>query len=350
MYSFTVRAHVVDIPARRIFPGEVVVQDGRIASITPVEGDVLGYVLPGFVDAHVHVESSMLIPSEFARLAVTHGTVATVSDPHEIANVLGVQGVEYMIANGKQVPFHFCFGAPSCVPATTFETAGANIDAAAVGALLERPDIGYLSEMMNFPGVLNSDPEVMAKVSHAHRLGKPVDGHAPGLRGDTARRYIEAGISTDHECFTREEALDKLADDVHLYFGLGCRNVTKVYVPEGYDFIPLLRAFDRYNYLADYHKYKNNYDYNLAILILNKKPYMSNASLLLVEEASPFSPIGQLHYERYPEAGNLLVRLRESDAIQCVVGAGGVPFGSAQHPALSDYADGIDTLQFLSSL
>lgn len=146
------------------------------------------------------------------------------------------------------------------------------------------------------------------------------------------------------------EELSLLADDVYQYFGLGCRNVTKVYVPEGYDFIPLLRAFDRYNYLADYHKYKNNYDYNLAILILNKKPYMSNASLLLVEEASPFSPIGQLHYERYPEAGNLLVRLRESDAIQCVVGAGGVPFGSAQHPALSDYADGIDTLQFLSSL
>lgn len=211
MSSFIVRAHVVDIPARRIAPGEVTVREGRIASIVPVDGPVHGYLLPGFVDAHVHVESSMLIPSEFARLAVTHGTVATVSDPHEIANVLGVEGVEYMIANGKQVPFHFFFGAPSCVPATIFETAGAHIDAHATGALLESPDIGYLSEMMNFPGVLNGDPEVMAKIAHAHRFGKPVDGHAPGLRGDAARRYIEAGISTDHECFTREEALHKLA-------------------------------------------------------------------------------------------------------------------------------------------
>lgn len=185
--------------------------DGRIASITEITGPVEGFLLPGFVDAHVHVESSMLIPSEFARLAVTHGTVGTVSDPHEIANVLGVEGVEYMITNGRQVPFHFCFGAPSCVPATAFETAGATIDAGAVGRLLEHPDVGYLAEVMNFPGVLNGDAEVLAKIAHAHRLGKPVDGHAPGLRGELARRYINAGISTDHECFTREEALDKLA-------------------------------------------------------------------------------------------------------------------------------------------
>ncbi len=211
MSSFTVRANLVDIPVRRIFPAEVTVVGGRIATITEVSDPVEGYLLPGFIDAHVHVESSMLIPSEFARLAVTHGTVATVSDPHEIANVLGVEGVEFMIANGKQVPFHFFFGAPSCVPATMFETAGAHIDAEATGRLLANPDIGYLAEMMNFPGVLNGDPEVMEKIAHAHRLGKPVDGHAPGLKGELARRYIAAGISTDHECFTREEALDKLA-------------------------------------------------------------------------------------------------------------------------------------------
>jgi adenine deaminase len=211
MSSFSVRANLVDIPARRIFPAEVTVVDGRIATITEIAGPVEGYVLPGFIDAHVHVESSMLIPSEFARLAVTHGTVATVSDPHEIANVLGVEGVEFMITNGKQVPFHFFFGAPSCVPATMFETAGAHIDADATGRLLANPDIGYLAEMMNFPGVLNADPEVLAKIAHAHRLGKPVDGHAPGLKGELAKRYIAAGISTDHECFTREEALDKLA-------------------------------------------------------------------------------------------------------------------------------------------
>ena len=168
------------------------------------------YILPGFIDAHIHIESSMLIPSEFARLAVVHGTVASISDPHEIANVLGVEGVEYMIDNGNQVPFKFHFGAPSCVPATTFETAGAEIGSKEVRKLLQRDDIFYLSEMMNFPGVLHGDQEVMAKIQTAHELGKPVDGHAPGLRGEQAQKYIEAGISTDHECFTKEEALDKL--------------------------------------------------------------------------------------------------------------------------------------------
>lgn len=211
MERTTVRGNLVDIPARRIYPAEVNVQHGTIISIEELNEGVSGHLLPGFIDAHIHVESSMLIPSEFARLAVTHGTVATISDPHEIANVLGVEGVEYMIANGSQVPFHFFFGAPSCVPATTFETAGAVIDAAAVGRLMDRPEVLYLSEMMNFPGVLNEDPEVMRKIAHAERNGKPVDGHAPGLRGELAQRYIKAGMSTDHECFTAEEALEKLA-------------------------------------------------------------------------------------------------------------------------------------------
>ena len=206
----TIKGNLVDITARRIYAAEVAIEGGRIAEIKEVNEVVQGFILPGFVDAHVHVESSMLIPSEFARLAVTHGTVATVSDPHEIGNVLGVEGVEFMIANGRKTPFHFFFGAPSCVPATAFETAGASINAAQVGALLEKPEILYLSEMMNFPGVLNGDAEVLAKIAHAHRLGKPVDGHAPGLRGEEALRYISAGISTDHECFTAEEALGKL--------------------------------------------------------------------------------------------------------------------------------------------
>lgn len=210
MATPVIRGNLVDIPARRMYAAEVAVEHGRIAWIKEINEAVQGFILPGFVDAHVHVESSMLIPSEFARLAVTHGTVATVSDPHEIGNVLGVEGVAFMIANGKKTPFHFFFGAPSCVPATVFETAGDSIDAAQVGALLEQPEILYLSEMMNFPGVLHCDAEVLAKIAHAHRLGKPVDGHAPGLRGEEARRYIAAGISTDHECFTAEEALDKL--------------------------------------------------------------------------------------------------------------------------------------------
>ncbi|RZJ78731.1 MAG: adenine deaminase, partial [Chryseobacterium sp.] len=167
-------------------------------------------MLPGFIDSHVHIESSMLIPSEFARLAVTHGTVSTISDPHEIANVCGMEGVEFMIENGNTVPFKFNFGAPSCVPATIFETAGAELNHDDVKALLERPEIKYLSEMMNFPGVLSKDEEVLKKIAAAHELGKPVDGHAPGLRGDAVQQYIDAGISTDHECFTAEEALDKL--------------------------------------------------------------------------------------------------------------------------------------------
>lgn len=212
MSSFSIKANLVDILNRRIYPAEVTVAGTQISSIQPLPADaeVKGYLLPGFVDSHVHIESSMLIPSQFARLAVVHGTVATISDPHEIANVCGMAGVEFMIDNGNTVPFKFNFGAPSCVPATVFETAGATLDAADVTRLLERPEIRYLSEMMNFPGVLHQDPEVMEKIAAAHRLGKPVDGHAPGLRGEDARRYIAAGISTDHECFTEEEALDKL--------------------------------------------------------------------------------------------------------------------------------------------
>ena len=223
------RGQLVSIVEQKIDPVEILIEEGKIKSITPItptddsklnngsdDGGAGPYILPGFVDAHVHIESSLLIPSEFARLAVVHGTVATVSDPHEIANVCGLPGIEFMITNGNTVPFYFNFGAPSCVPATTFESAGATLDAAAVETLLSRPEIKYLSEMMNFPGVLHKDPEVMAKIAAAKRLSKPVDGHAPGLRGDDARAYIAAGISTDHECFTAEEALDKLRAGMHI--------------------------------------------------------------------------------------------------------------------------------------
>lgn len=210
---FSIKGNVVDVRAKKIYAAEVVVVDRKIKKIntlSTVEDAALHYILPGFVDAHVHIESSMLIPAQFARLAVVHGTVATVSDPHEIANVCGMEGVEFMIENGKTVPFKFNFGAPSCVPATTFETAGATLSVADVESLLAKKEIKYLSEMMNFPGVLHGDREVMEKIEAAHKQGKPVDGHAPGLRGAAAEQYIAAGISTDHECFTAEEALDKL--------------------------------------------------------------------------------------------------------------------------------------------
>jgi len=207
-----ISGNVVDIKAKRIYTGTVHVERGRISRIDETGPETSGapYLLPGFIDAHVHVESSMVVPSEFARMAVVHGTVATVSDPHEIGNVLGVAGVEYMIANGKQVPFKFYFGVPSCVPATVFETAGATIGVDDVHALLKKEDVRYLAEMMNWPGVLYKDADVIAKIALAQRYEKVVDGHAPGLRGEQARSYIEAGMSTDHECFTAEEALDKL--------------------------------------------------------------------------------------------------------------------------------------------
>ncbi len=210
--SFKIKGNLVDVWNKQIYTAEILVADSKIISISKLEEDnSLPFVLPPFTDAHVHIESSMLLPSEFAKLAVVHGTVATVSDPHEIANVCGMAGVQYMIDNGKKVLFRFYFGAPSCVPATTFETAGATLNSNDVKALLLQDDIHYLSEMMNFPGVLNGDEEVMKKISIAHQLKKPVDGHAPGLRGKEAKQYIDAGISTDHECVTAEEALEKLS-------------------------------------------------------------------------------------------------------------------------------------------
>ncbi|WBA41808.1 adenine deaminase [Hymenobacter canadensis] len=213
--DFQLTANVIDLFANTIAPATLHVADGRIRSISPTGATApdptLPYALPGFVDAHVHVESSLLIPAEFARLAVVHGTVATVSDPHEIGNVLGVAGVEFMLESGRQVPFKFCFGAPSCVPATPFETAGAEITAQDIEQLFQNPEIGYLAEMMNWPGVLGRDAGVMEKIQLAQRYGRPVDGHAPGLRGADAAHYASAGISTDHECFTAAEALDKLA-------------------------------------------------------------------------------------------------------------------------------------------
>lgn len=202
---------IVDLHRRRIFPGVVEWAGGRIVRIREDKAvRAKHFIAPGFVDAHIHIESSMLPPAEFARWSVVHGTVATVSDPHEIANVLGVTGVDYMIRDGKRTPFKFNFGAPSCVPATTFETAGASLDAKAVARLLARREIKYLSEVMNFPGVLARDPSLLAMIAAAKKLGKAVDGHAPGLRGKTAARYAAAGITTDHECFTLPEALDKL--------------------------------------------------------------------------------------------------------------------------------------------
>ncbi len=205
-----IEANCVDLYNRKIFPAQVTVKEGKITAVEKIDAVLEHYILPGFIDAHIHIESSMLPPSEFARLAVCHGTVATVSDPHEIANVLGLEGVQYMLKNSEESPFKFYFGASPCVPATTFETNGATLGPKEIETLLNMPQIKYLSEVMNFPGVINGDPDMLAKIAIAKALGKPIDGHAPGLRGEDLDKYIAAGIMTDHEAFTYEEGLEKV--------------------------------------------------------------------------------------------------------------------------------------------
>ena len=212
--TFTISGQIVDLIASRIFSGTVSVENGKIVSINECETDENQFIMPGFVDAHIHIESSMVVPSEFARMATPHGTVATVSDPHEIANVLGIEGIKFMIESGKRVPFKFFFGAPSCVPSTCFETAGFTLDATAIEQLMAMDDIHYLSEMMNCPGVLFEDADILKKLAAARNAGKPIDGHAPALSGDGLKKYVAAGISTDHECFTLEEAEEKIGEEM----------------------------------------------------------------------------------------------------------------------------------------
>lgn len=235
--EFIVKANLIDIIAKEIFPAEVSIINQKIASIKRIDEKLHTYILPGFIDAHVHIESSMLVPSEFARIAVKHGTVGTISDPHEIANVLGIPGADYMIENARQVPFHFYFGAPSCVPATNFETAGAVIDADDINQLLSRKEIVYLAEMMNFPGVIYKDEEVLKKIEFAKKHNKPIDGHAPGLMGEGMKTYFDAGITTDHECFGHTEALEKLKHGVKIMIreGSAAKNFDTL--------IPLLKEF-----------------------------------------------------------------------------------------------------------
>ncbi len=247
------RGNIVDIVGEKIFKGELHIAQGKIEKIIKnteiVEEE---YILPGLVDAHIHIESSMLIPSEFARLASVHGTVATVSDPHEIANVLGIKGVDFMIENAAKTPFKFYFGAPSCVPATSFETSGASINSQEIEQLLSRKEIKYLSEMMNFPGVLNDDKEVMAKIAAAKKYNKPVDGHAPGLKGKDAKKYVDAGISTDHECFTIEEAVDKIKSGMYVQIREG--SAAKNY----HALAPLLHTHHKYIMLCSDDKHPND--------------------------------------------------------------------------------------------
>ncbi len=295
--------NVVDIAARRVFSAEVCLAEGRIASIRPTDDKVSTYLLPGFIDAHVHVESSMLVPSEFARAAVVQGTVATVSDPHEIGNVLGVAGVRYMLENAAQSPLKFYFGAPACVPATVFETAGATITVEEVEQLLDDPRIGYLSEMMNFPGVLNGDPKCLAKIEAARQRGKPVDGHAPGLRGDEATRYFSAGITTDHECFTKAEALDKLAAGCKIAIreGSAARNFDALYT--------LLSEYPRHTMLCSDDKHPDELLVG-HINVLVRRAVEKGVDVMDALQAACLNPIE--HY------GLQVGQLREGDAADLI--------------------------------
>lgn len=222
-----ISGNLVDIHNRKIFPAEIDVKNGRISEIVRIDSAPDRYILPGLIDAHIHIESSMITPGAFAMAAVKHGTTGVVSDPHEIANVIGEAGVRFMIDDAEKVPLKFWFGVPSCVPATSFETSGAILDHNAVEKLLHLTQIKYLSEMMNFPGVIYEDAEVIAKLDIARKLNKPIDGHAPGLTGESLKKYIAAGISTDHECSTIDEALEKISLGMHILIreGSAARNL-----------------------------------------------------------------------------------------------------------------------------
>jgi len=302
--DFTLSGRIIDLHRQEIYPGTVHVSNGRISKIVRAATEATAYILPGFVDAHVHVESSMLVPGEFARLAVPHGTVATVSDPHEIGNVLGLKGVEYMIDNGNKVPFKFYFGAPSCVPATPFETAGAKITAADIERLFQREEIKYLAEMMNWPGTLHRDPLVMEKIRLARKYGKAVDGHAPGLRGEQAQLYASAGITTDHECFTAEEALDKLAAGMKILIreGSAAKNFEAL--------IPLLpEHYANIMFCSDDKHPDNLVEGHINLLV--KRALAKGNDLFHVLQAACVNPVA--HYKL--EVG----LLREGDAADFIV-------------------------------
>ena len=228
--GFRVSGNIVDALNSVIYAGTLVIKNGKIAAIEKEFVTYNTFIVPGLVDAHVHIESSMLVPSEFARLAAVHGTVAAVADPHEIANVLGVEGIDFMIENAKRQSFKFYFGAPSCVPANRMETTGAAIGVKEVEALLARKEIKFLGEVMNFQGVVNGDSEVMSKLALAKQYGKRIDGHAPGLRGDDLSRYVDAGISTDHEVSDKEEGREKIQKGmmVQIREGSAARNFNEL--------------------------------------------------------------------------------------------------------------------------
>ncbi len=295
---------LVDIHRRSVYGAEVRVENGRIVSISEMDDVPEVFILPGFIDAHVHIESSMATPGAFAVAAVPHGTVEVVSDPHEIANVLGIDGVRFMMSDSEKVPMRFTFGAPSCVPATSFESSGASLDSKDTASLMVDERIGFLSEMMNFPGVVNCDPEVMAKIRSAKIAGKPIDGHAPGLGEEALKKYVDAGISTDHECTTIEEAREKIALGMKILIreGSAARNLSSLHplVAEAPEMVMLCTDDIHPDELVDRH-------INSMVTALLDKGY----DLFDVLRAASFNPV-----KHYKLATGLL---REGDSADFIV-------------------------------
>lgn len=290
MERFTLSGQIVDVIAGRVYSGTITVSEGIIESVIEDPGVFGSLIIPGLIDAHIHIESSMLVPSEFARLAVVHGTTSVVADPHEIANVLGMEGVRFMIENGNKVPFNFYFGAPSCVPATPFESAGAVLGPSEVDEILSWPEIRYLSEMMNFPGVLQDDASVMAKLSSARKYNKPVDGHAPGLVGEQAVRYARAGITTDHECFSQKEALYKIEQGIKILIreGSAAKNFDEL--------IPLIADHPKMIMFCSDDKHPDDLIEG-HINLLVKRAISAGYNFMDVIRACTLNPVGHYHLD-----------------------------------------------------
>lgn len=204
--TMKLKGNLVDVFTEDVYPAEVTF-DKEIVSIQKIDQEQSLYILPGFIDSHIHIESSMLCPSRFAEAAIPHGTTCTISDPHEIANVVGMEGIEYMIKDAQVLKVYYT--APSCVPATAFETSGGTITDKDIDTLFKRYNLISLGEVMNFPGVILKNYEIMKKIAVAKKYEKPIDGHAPGLSGADLKAYCDQGISTDHECTSLEEAQEK---------------------------------------------------------------------------------------------------------------------------------------------
>jgi adenine deaminase len=235
--KYTISGNIVDVINKKIFPGKILVKDGKIEKISLTRNTQKVFIIPGLIDSHIHIESSMLVPSEFSRLAVRHGTIAAVSDPHEITNVLGIEGIKFMLLNGGKVPFKFYFGVPSCVPATNFETTGGKLDEKEVEELFLNYKFKYLAEVMNFQGVINDDENIIAKIKIAKKYNRQIDGHAPGLTGENLKKYVSQGITTDHECTSIEEGREKILRGMNILIreGSAAKNFN--------DLIPLIKEY-----------------------------------------------------------------------------------------------------------